>query len=339
MLLSNEQRPNRISPPSPTDFANGDATGPEQIPVAPATIDLDLIPDSNVRRATILIAVIGPFLGTLAAIALLWDRGINAVDLSLMLGLAILTQLGINVGYHRLFTHRAFRTTAPVEFVLASLGSMAAQGPVLQWVATHRRHHEHSDRPHDPHSPHFYGSAVFGVLRGLWHSHLGWMIESTPANMDRYVKDLNRNRVVRVSSALFPFWVLVGFAIPAAIGGLAAGSWEGAFYGALWGGVVRLFLVHHLTWSVNSVCHLWGARPYASNDESRNNAFVGVFALGEGWHNTHHAFPTSARHGLEWWQFDAAWWVIRGLSAVGLAWDVRLPSEQAIQSASRNVSQ
>ena len=276
-----------------------------------------------------LIAVVLPFLGLGAAIVFLWGWGFRWVDLGLLLGMYLLTALGITVGFHRLFTHRAFQTNALVQFVLAVLGSMAVEGPLLYWVALHRRHHQHSDAAGDPHSPHTEGKGVLGLLRGLWHAHVGWVFQADPPGLYDYVKDLRQSRMLRVVSALFPVWVAAGLLIPAAVGGFASGTWMGAWLGLLWGGLVRVFLVHHVTWSVNSVCHLWGARPYRTGDQSRNNYLFGVLALGEGWHNSHHAFPTSARHGLRWWQPDVSYWLIRLLWLVGLARNVKLPTKEA----------
>jgi stearoyl-CoA desaturase (delta-9 desaturase) len=250
------------------------------------------------------------------------------VELGLLLGMYILTALGITIGFHRLFSHRSFEAASATRFVLAALGSMAVQAPLMKWVAIHRRHHEHSDQPNDPHSPHGHGGGVAGVLRGLWHAHIGWFFQPDPPNWPRYVKDLQRDGAVRVASALFPLWVAVGLLVPAGLGWLLAGGWLGALLGLLWGGLARIFLVHHITWSVNSVCHLWGSRPYP-RDESRNNVVFGVLALGEGWHNNHHAFPTSARHGLRWWQLDLSYYVIRLLALFGLAWSVRVPGKHA----------
>jgi stearoyl-CoA desaturase (delta-9 desaturase) len=168
------------------------------------------------------------------------------------------------------------------------------------------------------------------MLRGIWHAHMGWFLTSGAQNLSRYVQDLRQSAAVRVANALFPVWVLAGLLIPAGLGGLLSGTWMGALCGLLWGGLARICLVHHVTWSVNSVCHLWGGRPYPGADHSRNNFVFGVLALGEGWHNNHHAFPTSARHGLRWWQFDVSYWVIRGLALLGLAWQVKLPAHQRL---------
>jgi stearoyl-CoA desaturase (delta-9 desaturase) len=206
---------------------------------------------------------------------------------------------------------------------------MAVQGSALRWAAFHRRHHQHSDVPGDPHSPLGHGGGVRGVLKGFWHAHLAWVFRPDPGGLDRYAADLRKDAPVRVASALFPVWVLLGLTIPAVLGGVLAGTWAGAGLGLLWGGLARIFLAHHVTWSVNSVCHLWGSRPYPEKDHSRNNWLVGMLALGEGWHNNHHAFPTSARHGFRWWQVDASYYAIRLLAAVGLAWKVRLPGAPA----------
>jgi stearoyl-CoA desaturase (delta-9 desaturase) len=276
------------------------------------------------------LAVTVPFLGFVAAAVFLWGRGFRWVELALLLGMYALTGLGITVGFHRLFTHRAFETNRVVQFILAALGSMAIQGPLLRWVALHRRHHQHSDTSQDPHSPHHQGQGLVGLLRGAWHAHLGWVFRPDPPNLSHYVNDLYQDRPVRVASAMFPVWVSVGLLLPAVLGGLLAGTWTGAWLGLLWGGLARTFLVHHVTWSVNSVCHLWGSRPFNKGDQSRNNFLFGLVALGEGWHNNHHAFPTSARHGLRWWQPDVSYWVIRSLALVGLAWNVKVPGRRAL---------
>jgi stearoyl-CoA desaturase (delta-9 desaturase) len=308
-------------------------------PASPAPAEPALEPYSVAERVGTLVAVILPLAGFAAAVASLWGWGFGWVDLGLLLGMYALSALGITVGFHRLFTHKSFETTAAVRFVLAALGSMAVQGPVLKWVALHRRHHQHSDTPDDPHTPHHRGRGLLGRLRGFWHAHLGWVFKPDRAGLDRYVADLKKLASVRVASALFPLWVVLGLALPAALGGVLTGTWGGALFGLLWGGLVRVFLVHHVTWSVNSVCHLWGSRPYPEKDHSRNNAVFGILALGEGWHNNHHAFPTSARHGLRWWQVDVSYYVIRLMALVGLAWKVRVPSPQpALATVSVNGS-
>jgi stearoyl-CoA desaturase (delta-9 desaturase) len=194
----------------------------------------------------------------------------------------------------------------------------------------HRRHHQHSDGTDDPHSPNHHGEGLRGLLAGWWHAHVGWMFYKDPEDLSRYVGDLQADPVVRRVSSTWTLWSAAGLLLPAVLGGLITWSWTGALLGFIWGGLTRVFLVHHVTWSINSVCHLWGTRPFRSHDESRNNAIFGVLALGEGWHNNHHAFPTSARHGLRWWEFDASYLLIRGLELIGLAWKVKVPSAEAL---------
>ncbi len=279
--------------------------------------------------------VILPFVGLVAVCITLWGWGFSWVDFGLLLGMYFLTAVGITVGFHRLFTHRSFETNRVVQFVLACLGSMAVQGPLLTWVAQHRRHHELSDAPGDPHSPHLHGLGLRGFLSGIWHAHMGWFFEADAPELVNYIKDLRRSDTLRAVSALFPVWVCISLLLPTALGALLTGTWQGALCGLLWGGLARIFLVHHVTWSINSICHLWGSRPFQTGDCSRNNFLFGVFALGEGWHNNHHAFPTSARHGLRWWQIDVSYWIIRALACLGLAWKVKLPASRHLSNQPR----
>lgn len=306
--------------------------------VLPAPHEVTESSDRPVRaprlvRLVTLVVIIVPLLGLVAAPFFLWGWGFSWTDLSLLIGMYLLTALGITVGFHRLFVHHSFETYTWVKVVFAALGSMAVQGSLFKWVAYHRRHHQHSDTPDDPHTPHHSGQGIFGVIRGAWHAHIGWFFQADPPGLGNYVKDLERSRALRVADTLFPLWVVLGLVVPATIGGLVKGSWLGVWTGLIWGGLVRIFLVHHVTWSVNSACHLWGFRPFKSEDESRNNIVFGILALGEGWHNAHHAFPTSARHGLRWWQIDASYYLIRLLRWMGLAWKVNLPTWQAIEHA------
>jgi stearoyl-CoA desaturase (delta-9 desaturase) len=277
-----------------------------------------------------LLGVVLPFLGVAAAIALAWGWGLSWVHLGLLVGMYLLTAVGVTVGYHRLFTHRSFETTRPVKLLFAVLGSMAVEGPLLKWVAMHRRHHQHSDGADDPHSPHHHGEGLRGLLAGAWHAHAGWLFDPDPQNLSRYVGDLQSDTLLRRISDTWTLWSAFGLLLPAVLGGLIAWSWMGVLLGFIWGGLTRVFLVHHVTWSINSVCHLWGTRPFNVHDESRNNPVFGVIGLGEGWHNNHHAFPTSARHGLRWWEFDASYLIIRALELCGLAWKVKLPPPQAL---------
>ncbi len=293
--------------------------------------DLVSIPrTSTSQRVATLLVVTLPFLGLIAAIVKTWGWGVTATELALFFGMYLISGLGITVGYHRLFTHRAFETSRPIRFLLAVFGSTAIQGPVNRWAAIHRQHHEYSDHTNDPHSPHLHGKGVRAVLAGAWHAHMGWMFKADPVHMDRYVQDLEADRTTKLASDLFCVWVLLGLLVPTVVGGLISGMWYGAWLGFLWGGLVRVFFVHHVTYSVNSICHLWGGRSFRSRDESRNNPICGVLAFGEGWHNNHHAFPSSARHGLRWWEFDSSYLVIRMLEFLRLARRVRLPSRAAM---------
>lgn len=282
-------------------------------------------------------AVVVPFLGLGTAIALCWGTAFNWTYLAIMGAMCVASATGITVGFHRLCTHRAFKSPEAVRYILAALGSMAVQGPVIRWCAEHRRHHQHSDTEMDPHSPHMgpdgsWGEGLRATLRGAYHAQVGWLFAGRSKALGKYSRDLRADRALVAVDRQFPYWVLAGLALPAAAGGLIAMSWMGVLLGFLWGGLVRVLVVHHITWSVNSVCHLWGTRPFESHDESRNNPLVGILAMGEGWHNNHHAFPTSARHGLRWWEFDFSYLIIRVMRLVGLASDVRVPTAERIEA-------
>jgi stearoyl-CoA desaturase (delta-9 desaturase) len=241
--------------------------------------------------------------------------------------------LGIGVGFHRLFSHNAFKAKAPVRVALGILGSMAAQGPALYWAAIHRRHHAFSDREGDPHSPYFAARGNRKSLRGFWHAHVGWLFDPEVHDFAVFVPDLLRDRALFLVHSTYFLWIGLGLALPAGIGYIA-GGWRGAAGGFLWGGLVRIALTHHVTWSVNSLCHMYGSRPFRSKDLSRNNVLLALAAFGEGWHNNHHSFPSSAFHGLHWWQIDISGYVIRLLRATGLAWSVRRPSPEMMADAS-----
>lgn len=255
---------------------------------------------------------------------LAWGRGLHWQDLLVLAITYTLTGMGVTVGYHRLFTHRSFKTTRLLRALLAVLGSMAVEGPVLEWIATHRKHHRFSDHAGDPHSPHVdHASGWRGAVRGLWHAHFGWMLRGEDrANPARYAKDLMADRDLRFISRTFPLWVVVGLIVPFGLGAALSGSVVGGLTGMLWGGAVRIFLLHHATFSINSLCHSFGRRPFDTGDQSRNLAWLAPLAFGEAWHNNHHAFPTSARHGLGRWQLDPGAWFIAALERVHLAWDV-----------------
>ncbi len=292
----------------------------------------------KLQRRHFIIFDILPFIGTLVALGLLFYRPIGVVEISLFFAMWLLTGFGLTVGYHRLFTHRAFSTGTGVSCALIILGSMAGRGPMLSWVAMHRRHHELSDHEGDLHSPNLHGATMFGRLTGFLHAHLTWMIEHDYPNVAHYVPDLMAERTLVAVNRYYYSWVLLGLGIPAAIGGLVTASWWGAVTGLLWGGIVRMFVVEQTMSAINSVMHTFGTRPFATRDDnSRNLGVIALLAWGEGWHNNHHAFPYSAAFGLRWYELDPGFLLIRLLSALGLAWDVKVPSPDKI--ARRRVHQ
>ena len=283
------------------------------------------------QRRAIMVLTVGPLLGVGAAGVALWGRGIGAVELGFFLAFYLFTVVGVTVGYHRLFTHRSFEAPAAVRAVLAVAGSMAVQGSVIEWVATHRRHHAYADAYGDPHSPHLVEtSGVRGTLRGLWHAHIGWFLTPDRTDQERWAPDLRADPVLRRVDRAFPALVVASFALPPLLALALTGSWWMAVSVFLWASVVRIFLLHHVTWSINSICHFFGERPFASRDESTNNWPLSVLSFGESWHNNHHAFPTSARHGLLRGQVDLSYRVIRGLEGLRLARNVRIPTAEMI---------
>ena len=265
---------------------------------------------STLYKGIVLIAVIVPFIATIYAIWALWNRAVHLSDILLLLGMYAFITIGVTVGFHRMLTHRSFKPHPVVKFLLLVFGSMSLEGAALEWAATHVKHHAHADREGDPHSP----------VEGFVHAHLGWLFKDKMADPNVYCRNLVNDPIVVFVSRTFLLWVALSLIIPYAIGG-----WSGL----LWAGLVRIFLVHHVTWSVNSVCHTFGMREFETSDQSRNEWIVGLLAFGEGWHNNHHAFPRSAFHGLHWWQFDLSGYLIRLLERVGLATEVyRIPTEK-----------
>jgi len=293
---------------------------------------------TRASRVVNLGAMVVPFAATLAAIVLLWGSVVSWHDLALFAVMYVLTAAGITVGFHRMLTHRSFRAHKPTEYVFASLGSMAVQGPVIAWVADHRKHHAHTDVEGDPHSPHVgHGDGVVGVLRGLWHAHMGWLLsEHGRAEWSKYAPDLCEDPGMRLINRRFVTLVVLGLALPALAGYLITGTLLGAATGLLWGGLVRVFFVHHVTWSVNSVCHFLGSRRFEVDDQSTNVFWLALPSLGESWHHNHHAFPRSAVHGLRRWELDPSALLIAGMERTGLAWNViRIaPERQAAKAAS-----
>ena len=291
---------------------------------------------SRAEKIANLGAVVIPFAATITAIVLLWNSFVTPADLIIAAAMYLLTAVGITVGYHRLLTHRSFQTSKPLEYTFAVLGSMAVQGPVIAWVADHRKHHAHTDEEGDPHSPHVAEDGHHqGVLRGLWHAHSGWLMSNQGrADWKRYARDLYEDNGMRMINRRFPLLVYATLAIPALAGFIVTGTALGALTGLLWGGLVRIFFVHHITWSVNSVCHFLGSRRFDTDDRSTNVFWLAIPSLGESWHHNHHAFPRSAVHGLKRWEPDPSGLIISGLEKLGLARNViRISPERQAERA------
>ncbi|WP_322494896.1 acyl-CoA desaturase [Chloroflexus sp.] len=257
---------------------------------------------SPLEKFFVLLIVLLPFLGTIYAMVMLWQQYVDWLDVTLMLVLYVISGLGITIGFHRMLTHKSFETSRPLKALFLIMGCMALEGDPISWASTHIQHHAHSDDEEDPHSP----------LEGLWHSHVGWLF-THKNNIEMYGKWLLKDPTIVWVSKTWYLWAALGILIPTLIAG-----WSGL----IWGGLVRIFLTHHITWSVNSICHTFGRRDYNTRDASRNNFIVGLLAFGEGWHNNHHAFPRSAFHGLRWWQIDISAYIIRALEKAGLVWNV-----------------
>jgi stearoyl-CoA desaturase (Delta-9 desaturase) len=283
----------------------------------------------KLERRLSLLVTIAPFAGAAVGIPLLWGRGIEALDVTLFLVFYCFSGMGVTIGFHRMLTHRSFDAPQWLRVVLASAGSLAVQGPVIRWVADHRRHHAYADRPGDPHSPHLEeATGVKGVLTGLYHAHIGWFFDLEKTNIRKFAPDLLTDRALVKVDKLFPWFTLASFTLPAFIGLAVTRSLWGMLTAFLWGGLARIFFLHHITWSINSLCHFYGKRPFHSRDLSTNNWALALFSFGEGWHNSHHAFPTSYRHGLGRFQFDPSAWVIRMFEMAGIARNVRRPTPE-----------
>jgi stearoyl-CoA desaturase (delta-9 desaturase) len=289
--------------------------GPDEIqPVANETRD---------RIITGTVTVL-PFLGLGLVCWQLWERALHWHDVVVFLIVYAATGLGITVGFHRLLTHRSFKTKRWLRATFAALGSAAVEGPVISWVSDHRKHHVYADREGDPHSPHVdHGVGWRGALRGLLHAHVGWLfIHTQRGAKERFAPDLIEDPAIRFVDRTFVLWVALGLLVPFGLGYALGGSWLTGLTGLLWGGLVRMLVLHHVTFSINSLCHFFGRRRFDTDDHSRNLLWLAPLSFGESWHNNHHAFPTSARHGLRPWELDLSAMLIRGLESVGLAWDV-----------------
>ena len=285
---------------------------------------------SRKEQVALAIFIVVPFLAVAAAIPLAWGGWLGWTDLAIMALMYWLTGHGITVGFHRLFTHKSYKPNRGVKIFWAIAGSMAIQGPVIRWVADHRKHHKFSDRDGDPHSPWRYGNNLKALAKGFWYAHMMWLFNPEQTPQRKYAPDLMKDRdIVRISRQ-FPVWVAVSLLLPALLGGLLTMSWQGALTGFFWGSLVRVSLLHHVTWSINSICHTIGARPFLSRDKSANVWWLAIPSMGESWHNLHHADPTAARHGVLRGQLDSSGRIIWAFEKIHLAYDVRWPSPERV---------
>ncbi|MFJ6701723.1 MULTISPECIES: acyl-CoA desaturase [unclassified Streptomyces] len=283
-------------------------------------------PQNAAAGVAMWIFVVGPLLCLVVAVPLLWGRGLSALDVGMAVVAYLVSGFGLTVGYHRLFTHRSFKAKRGLRIALAVAGSLGVEGSPVQWVANHRRHHAFADREGDPHSPWRFGTDTRALLKGLLHAHVGWMLKRELSNRARFAPDIAADRDLRIVGRLFGPLTAVSLLAPALVGGLVTGTWTGALTGFFWAGVMRMALLHHVTWSVNSVCHVAGRRPFASRDKATNFWPLALLSFGESWHNSHHADPTGARHGVLPGQIDPSARLIRIFEQLGWAHDVRWPS-------------
>lgn len=281
------------------------------------------------QRILAFIVMVMPIAGTMAAIYLVFRTGLGKAEIVAFAFMYLLTMGGMTIGLHRYFAHKCFDTGPRMRLLLAILGSMASQGPLLSWVTIHRKHHAFSDGPGDPHSPHIQGNKLLGMLDGLWHAHIGWMFTENAADWS-FSRDLMGDRKLFWVHRTYLYWVALSFVLPAIIGGLLTRTWAGAALGFLWGGLVRCFVVNQASWCVGSVCHYFGSKRFETHDYSANNYWVALFTFGEGLQNNHHAFPSAARHGMYWWEPDFSGTLIHLLASLGLIWNLYHPSDEAI---------
>ncbi|AYY14455.1 acyl-CoA desaturase [Actinobacteria bacterium YIM 96077] len=328
------------TPPSSQSSTSGpDTSTLTSTPSAPQSAPSDL-PSGTLggdtqntgERITIGLFIAVPFVALLAAIPVAWMGGmLSWLDVTLAVVMYLIAGHGITVGFHRHFTHRAFKANRPTKIAMAISGSMAIEGPVIRWVADHRRHHKYADKEGDPHSPWRYGNNVPALIKGMFFAHMGWMFDVEQTDQRKFAPDLLKDKDIRLVSRLFPLWVAISLLLPPIVGGLATWSWQGALTAFFWATLVRVGLLHHVTWSINSICHAIGERPFESRDKSGNVWWLAVLSMGESWHNLHHADPTSARHGVLKGQIDSSARVIKILERFGWVWDARWPSAERIE--------
>ncbi|HEY0696685.1 MAG TPA: acyl-CoA desaturase [Micromonospora sp.] len=300
-------------------------------PLLSAIVKLDPV-SRRIKRFSALTTMILPFLGTVAAAWLLWQGRVTPTDVVLFVVMYFVHMAGASIGLHRYLAHKAFKTSRATEAVLMVSGSMAAQGPLMFWVTTHRRHHRFSDREGDPHSPNLHGTGIKGRLHGLWYAHMPWMLSAETSKWSVFAPDVLRDRRLMWFHRTYPVWVLSGLALPAVVGFAVEGTAMSALSGLIFGGLARIFVANQAAWCVGSICHAFGGRPFDNDDRSANNWPVAVLTFGEGLQNNHHAFPGSFRHGVRWWEPDLSGWLIAGLAKLRVVWDLREPDRQTIQA-------
>jgi stearoyl-CoA desaturase (Delta-9 desaturase) len=313
---------------------SADATGVTAAVLAPsapspsrARPDLEPERESISSRILIGVFVAVPLLAVLAAVPLAWGWGVGWRDIVIAVAFYYVSGLGISVGFHRYFTHGSFKATRPFKIALAVAGTLAIEGPVLTWVADHRRHHKYSDREGDPHSPWRFGSDWKALAKGLVYAHVGWLFDRGITSQEKFCPDWLADSDIRRISGWFPQLSAVSLLAPAAIGGLWSWSWAGALTAFFWASLVRVSLLHHVTWSINSICHTFGKEEFEVRDKSRNVNWLAILSFGESWHNLHHADPTCARHGALKGQIDTAARLIWVAEKLGWVHDVRWPDE------------
>lgn len=297
---------------------------------APPSLEPTDVEVSRSLRFAIGAFIVVPFLAVLAAVPVAWGGWLSWVDIALLVLFWAITALGITVGYHRLFTHGSFKAARPVKIALAIMGGMAIEGSINQWVADHRKHHQNSDDFGDPHSPWRFGTSKRAVAKGLLWSHMGWLFAEDQTVVREYAPDILTDKDLQRINRNFAWMVTATLLLPAIVGGLITWSWLGALTAFFWAGLIRIAFVHHVTWSINSICHVFGKRPFKTRDNSSNVAWLAIPSFGESWHNLHHADPTCARHGVLKGQLDLSAEVIRGLERMNLAYDVRWPKPERL---------
>jgi stearoyl-CoA desaturase (delta-9 desaturase) len=309
-----------------------DTALPGQLPGArrPPLPDVERKQSTYLERFLIGLFVVAPPLLVAAAAPLAWGWGLGWHNIVIAAVFYVVSGMGISMGFHRHFTHGSFKAAGSLRVALAIAGSLAIEGPVLVWVADHRRHHKYSDREGDPHSPWRFGNDWKALSKGLVYAHVGWLFDPNRTSQQKFCPDLLADPAIRRVSRTFPVWAAVSLLAPAAIGGLWSLSWTGAFTAFFWASLVRVMLLHHVTWSINSVCHTFGNEDFEVRDKSRNVAWLAILSFGESWHNLHHADPTCARHGALRGQIDVSARVIRWAERLGWAWDVRWPDAQRL---------